>query len=58
MVMHPFIHQIVIDFLIMIIQSNTEPYLRFICEATSKELLNEKIEEVKNLLVTRFGAKM
>ena len=38
--------------------SNTEPYLRFICEATSKELLNEKIEEVKNLLVTRFGAKM
>ena len=37
--------------------SNTEPYLRFICEATSKELLNEKIEEVKNLLVTRFGAK-
>ena len=38
--------------------SNTEPYLRFICEATSKELLNEKIEEVKNLLITRFGAKM
>lgn len=37
--------------------SNTEPYLRFICEATSKELLSEKIEEVKNLLVTRFGAK-
>ena len=38
--------------------SNTEPYLRFICEATSKELLNEKIEEVKHLLITRFGAKM
>ena len=36
--------------------SNTEPYLRFICEATSKELLSEKVEEVKNLLVTRFGA--
>ena len=36
--------------------SNTEPYLRFICEATSKELLSAKVEEVKNLLVTRFGA--
>ena len=37
--------------------SNTEPYLRFICEATSDELLQEKIAETDNLLKTRFGAK-
>ena len=37
--------------------SNTEPYLRFICEASSKELLAEKVAEVKALLVERFGAK-
>ena len=37
--------------------SNTEPYLRFICEATSKELLQEKIDQTDNLLKTRFGAK-
>lgn len=37
--------------------SNTEPYLRFICEATSNELLKEKIAETDNLLKTRFGAK-
>ena len=37
--------------------SNTEPYLRFICEATSNELLQEKIAETDNLLKTRFGAK-
>jgi len=36
--------------------SNTEPYLRFLCEATSEELLKEKIAEVDNLLKTRFGA--
>lgn len=30
--------------------SNTEPYLRFICEATSEDLLNEKVAEVKKLL--------
>ncbi len=37
--------------------SNTEPYLRFICEASSKELLAEKVAEVKAILVERFGAK-
>ena len=38
--------------------SNTEPYLRFICEATSTELLNEKVEQTKKLLVERFDAKL
>lgn len=38
--------------------SNTEPYLRFICEATSDALLEKKISETKNLLVERFGAKL
>ena len=38
--------------------SNTEPYLRFICEATSRELLNRKIEEVKKLFIERFDAKL
>ena len=37
--------------------SNTEPYLRFICEATSKQLLDEKVSAVRDLLTTRFGAK-
>ena len=36
--------------------SNTEPYLRFICEAVSDSLLKEKVDEVKNLLYSRFGA--
>ena len=36
--------------------SNTEPYLRFICEASSKALLEEKIGAVKKLLSERFGA--
>ena len=30
--------------------SNTEPYLRFICEATSPELLEEKVEMTKRLI--------
>lgn len=38
--------------------SNTEPYLRFLCEATSKEMLDEKVSEVKELLKTRFGATL
>ena len=38
--------------------SNTEPYLRFICEATSPELLEEKVSTVKNLLAERFGASL
>lgn len=37
--------------------SNTEPYLRFICEATSEELLNEKVGLVRRLLAEKFGAK-
>ncbi|MCQ2135802.1 MAG: phosphomannomutase/phosphoglucomutase [Bacteroidales bacterium] len=37
--------------------SNTEPYLRFICEATSKELLDEKVKAVRDLLTEKFGAK-
>lgn len=37
--------------------SNTEPYLRFICEADSEELLKEKVERTTTLLKTRFDAK-
>ena len=37
--------------------SNTEPYLRFLCEATSDELLQEKIAETEKILTERFGAK-
>lgn len=36
--------------------SNTEPYLRFICEAVSQEMLSERIAQVQQLLETRFGA--
>lgn len=36
--------------------SNTEPYLRFICEARSEELLKKKIAETEELLVSKFGA--
>ena len=36
--------------------SNTEPYLRFICEATTDELLNEKIELTTQILKTQFNA--
>ncbi len=36
--------------------SNTEPYLRFICEARTDELLSSKVSEVEELLVTKFGA--
>ncbi len=35
--------------------SNTEPYLRFICEATTDEVLNRKIAEVQEIIETRFG---
>ena len=38
--------------------SNTEPYLRFICEADSKELLEEKIAATKKILIERFGAEI
>ena len=37
--------------------SNTEPYLRFICEATSEALLQEKIAQTEKILTSRFGAK-
>ena len=37
--------------------SNTEPYLRFLCEATSDQLLQEKIAETEKILAERFGAK-
>ncbi len=37
--------------------SNTEPYLRFLCEATSKELLDEKVGKVREILTTQFGAE-
>ena len=36
--------------------SNTEPYLRFLCEATSHELLEEKVAKTKEILKTQFGA--
>jgi len=36
--------------------SNTEPYLRFICEATDPAMLQEKIDETTKLLVEKFGA--
>ena len=36
--------------------SNTEPYLRFICEASSDELLARRIAQVQQLLESRFGA--
>ena len=36
--------------------SNTEPYLRFICEARTEELLCEKVAETCQLLESRFGA--
>ena len=36
--------------------SNTEPYLRFICEARTDELLRAKVAQTCQLLETRFGA--
>jgi len=38
--------------------SNTEPYLRFLCEASSRSLLDEKVEQTKKLLEERFGATL
>ena len=35
--------------------SNTEPYLRFICEATTESLLNEKIAAATKVIVEGFG---
>lgn len=36
--------------------SNTEPYLRFICEARSAEVLKDKIAQTQNILETQFKA--
>ncbi len=36
--------------------SNTEPYLRFICEASSQELLDDKVAQVRKILTEHFGA--
>ena len=32
--------------------SNTEPYLRFLCEATSKALLEEKIAKTREIIAS------
>ncbi len=37
--------------------SNTEPYLRFICEASTRELLDRKVAEVREILLSQFGAE-
>ena len=44
------------DWWLNIRPSNTEPYLRFLCEAVSRELLEEKIAKTDEILFTRFGA--
>ena len=36
--------------------SNTEPYLRFICEAHTPEMLEQKVKDAQELLESRFGA--
>ena len=38
------------DWWLNIRPSNTEPYLRFLCEATSKELLDEKVAKVREIV--------
>ena len=35
--------------------SNTEPYLRFICEATTREELDARIAEVCGIIEGKFG---
>lgn len=37
--------------------SNTEPYLRFLCEAKSHDLLVEKIAKVEDIICNQFGGK-
>ena len=37
--------------------SNTEPYLRFICEATTDELLAQKIADAAAIIEGQFGGK-
>ena len=36
--------------------SNTEPYLRFLCEAVSKELLDDKVAKVREI-ISQFGGE-
>ena len=38
------------DWWLNIRPSNTEPYLRFLCEATSKELLDEKDAKTREII--------
>ena len=45
------------DWWLNIRPSNTEPYLRFLCEASSEELLHNKMEETRELLKREFGAE-
>ncbi|MCI5618634.1 MAG: phosphomannomutase/phosphoglucomutase [Rikenellaceae bacterium] len=45
------------DWWLNIRPSNTEPYLRFLCEASSEELLHHKVEETRELLKREFGAE-
>ena len=35
--------------------SNTEPYLRFICEASSDDVLQQKIKEAQEIIEKQFG---
>ena len=35
--------------------SNTEPYLRFICEASDDSLMQQKIKEVQTIIESQFG---
>ena len=37
--------------------SNTEPYLRFLCEAKTAGLLEEKVAAVRKILTEQFGAE-
>ena len=45
------------DWWLNIRPSNTEPYLRFLCEASSEELLHQKVEETRDLRKRKFGAE-
>jgi len=38
--------------------SNTEPYLRFICEASSSQLLEDKLAQVKAIIVDKMGGQL
>lgn len=38
--------------------SNTEPYLRFICEASSEELLADRVKKTREILEKQFGAEL